>query len=582
MLVTFLYSFWSVGQQKKYEISILSQEHESFLQDIVKRHDFAPVKRIPLNLGISSKLHWLKLELKDSTELDQYMTVGGPTTNSVLFNSYSKTESRWTLQRGGELYSYAQSTLYNVTPSFSLEDVDWSYPVYVLISSKNESLVIPIKTYTTQGYYSSIIQRNSSHNFLYGFLTLVVLINTVWFFISKDQATKYFAINMFLFILFIGYIDGYLQKNVFTGVPSLYNALYYTISFLGTVSAFRFGQYYLKTDEYSPQIDRIANIGLIIVGVGYLLSWFTGSIRSFAQILIMGNNVLLSVVYLFGAIGARKRHYSPATFMLYAFIGTTIFSNLFMLQFFGVIPATVITMNGIHIGYSILGVSITLGLLVRYKMLIEKQKNEETIRRVELERLVKERTRELEQSNQELLAANESVQKQKQEIDAMNQDLYKSHSKLEKGLKEQRKARILLEDLSFEEFSELFKTEQQCYLFLEELKWLEGFTCVKCGEHDYALTQKAFSRRCTSCHYVEVVTVNTLLYRLRMPVNSAFYIVFLVVNNPLITAEDLARSTGVKMNTCWMFKKKVIARIEDVRKERTHGNLRWKQLLLVS
>jgi hypothetical protein len=425
-----IYSFFSLGQNTPYKISILTQENEVFLHEIKQHTDFKEVSSLPINLGITTKIHWLKIEATGDLSQYDFMTIGEPITNNIHFNAKSLITEKWEIQTRGELHNHEDPPGHNTIPSFHLKNIDWNEPVYILIDSKNENLIIPIHFYTTANFYNSIIQRTSSHNFLYGFLILIVLLNSTWYLINRDSATAYFVINMFFLVLFIAYMDGYLQKNIQAGTPVLYNAIYYTISFAGTIAAFRFGQSYLKTKEFAPKIDKLANLGLLIVGTGYLLSWFSGNGQLFAQFLLFGNNIILTLVYIIGANQAKKKGYAPATFMLYAFVVTSIFSNLFILQNFGIIPANIFTQNGIHIGYSILGVSITIGLLVRYKLLIDQQKHNEVVQRIKLEKLVRSRTKELENTNKGLIQSNKLITEQKQKIDDLNYDLIEALKKI--------------------------------------------------------------------------------------------------------------------------------------------------------
>jgi hypothetical protein len=228
---------------------------------------------------------------------------------------------------------------------------------------------------------------------------------------------------MIFFLLFISYIDGYLQRLVNIKDGYSLNVLYYTITLLGTITSFKFAQNYLQTKLYAPKTNHLITIGTSIFTLGYILSWFDGQTIVVAQFLIMGNNILLSIVYLVGAVKAKKQSYQPANFILYPFIASIIFSNLYLLQYLGYIPGNSISQNGIHIGYSILGILITLGLLVRYKLLLEQQNQDEIKNKVALELLIEERTRSLSLNIRELAEANIIITKQKNKIEGLNSNL---------------------------------------------------------------------------------------------------------------------------------------------------------------
>tara|TARA_B100000809_G_scaffold114910_1_gene113200 strand:+ start:549 stop:1826 length:1278 start_codon:yes stop_codon:yes gene_type:complete len=403
----------SFAELEHYKISLLQQKQEVSIQTIESNLGFEEVKEFPLNFGIATGFYWLKIERRDTVVVPDFLTIGTSTGNRVNFYGFSTKTAIWEQQIGGEFYSDNESSVTNVIPSFDLRSVNWEKPLYVLIATGTEHLVIPLKFYTTDGFYSSIQERIAQHSLLYGFLLVIMFLNGAWYFISRDKASMYFAMNMFFFILYISFIDGYLQKKMLMGWTDWYSPFYYTMLLLGTITALKFGQTYLRTKEDMPKIHLISNLGLIIVGVGYFLSWFEGNVRVLAHFLIFGNNLLLSFVYLAGAIQVKKHGHVPGDYMLYALTGTVIFSNLFVLQYMGVIPSNVFTLNGVHIGYSIFGVGITLGLLVRYKALLTLQKQDEIDRRVELELRVEERVNELSESIRELAEAHLAIKENK-------------------------------------------------------------------------------------------------------------------------------------------------------------------------
>lgn len=47
------------------------------------------------------------------------------------------------------------------------------------------------------------------------------------------------------------------------------------------------------------------------------------------------------------------------------------------------------------------------------------------------------------------------------------------------------------------EFADRFKTNEDCKVYLAEIKWKDGFNCVKCGIKDFRL-EKIFREPATS------------------------------------------------------------------------------------
>ena len=75
------------------------------------------------------------------------------------------------------------------------------------------------------------------------------------------------------------------------------------------------------------------------------------------------------------------------------------------------------------------------------------------------------------------------------------------------------------------EFSDRFKTDEDCKQYLAEIKWKDGFECVKCG-HKKAQIRKDCSRTCNICSHQESATSNTLFHKVKFGVRKAFFITF--------------------------------------------------------
>ncbi len=119
-------------------------------------------------------------------------------------------------------------------------------------------------------------------------------------------------------------------------------------------------------------------------------------------------------------------------------------------------------------------------------------------------------------------------------------------------------------DLSLFEFSEKFKTQEDCLKHLAELKWKDGFQCKKCSHTHYCKGIQAFDRQCTKCRYLESPTAGTLFHKIKFPLLKAFYIVYLVSTNKKgITSTELARKLAITQKVSWRFKQKVMMAMES-------------------
>jgi transposase-like protein len=107
------------------------------------------------------------------------------------------------------------------------------------------------------------------------------------------------------------------------------------------------------------------------------------------------------------------------------------------------------------------------------------------------------------------------------------------------------------------EFHRRFKTDLDCKAYLADLKWANGFTCLKC-KHDRATVRKGHSRCCTRCKHIESPSSGTLFHKVKFGLHKAFTIVFeMTATTKGLSAGQMGRRLGIKRQTAWLFMQKV-------------------------
>ncbi len=107
------------------------------------------------------------------------------------------------------------------------------------------------------------------------------------------------------------------------------------------------------------------------------------------------------------------------------------------------------------------------------------------------------------------------------------------------------------------EFSDRFKTDEDCKEYLAGIKWRDGFGCLKCG-HGKSQVRKDFSRTCNICSHQESATANTLFHKVKFGVRKAFFIVFeMGTTTKSLSASYVAVRFGVTEKTARLFMHKV-------------------------
>jgi hypothetical protein len=117
---------------------------------------------------------------------------------------------------------------------------------------------------------------------------------------------------------------------------------------------------------------------------------------------------------------------------------------------------------------------------------------------------------------------------------------------------------IFKKELTQERLELLFKCDEECYKFLAEVKWEEGFVCRKCGNTNHCPGKSPYSRRCTKCKTEESAAAGTIFHNCKFPVSKAFYIAYNVCKGKEdLSSYELARRLSLRQMTCWNFKTRI-------------------------
>jgi len=107
------------------------------------------------------------------------------------------------------------------------------------------------------------------------------------------------------------------------------------------------------------------------------------------------------------------------------------------------------------------------------------------------------------------------------------------------------------------EFTERFKTDEDCLMYLSKIKWANGYKCRKCGHTKYQ-ERKNHSRTCNLCSDTESPTANTLFHKVKFGVRKAFFMCFeMATTTKSLSASQMSVRYGVRESTARLFMHKV-------------------------
>tara|TARA_R110002049_G_scaffold97782_2_gene238146 strand:- start:227 stop:469 length:243 start_codon:yes stop_codon:yes gene_type:complete len=80
----------------------------------------------------------------------------------------------------------------------------------------------------------------------------------------------------------------------------------------------------------------------------------------------------------------------------------------------------------------------------------------------------------------------------------------------------------MLKELDRQVFKDRFTSKKDCYGFLAELKWADGYNCKRCSSDKFIKGKQPASRRCSKCGLDESTTSGTLFHKLKFGIDKAF------------------------------------------------------------
>jgi transposase-like protein len=105
-----------------------------------------------------------------------------------------------------------------------------------------------------------------------------------------------------------------------------------------------------------------------------------------------------------------------------------------------------------------------------------------------------------------------------------------------------------------------FGTEEQCSIYLANLKWAKGYTCRKCKHDKYVKGRMHLDRKCQKCGHNESPQSGTLFHGMKLSLITAFEIIYRVaVNKKGLSCISIAREYGVNQKTATLIRTKIQA-----------------------
>ncbi|WP_316823135.1 7TM diverse intracellular signaling domain-containing protein [Pedobacter gandavensis] len=530
--------------------------------------------KVKLKFNPKSQENWV-IEFFDQTidEIDLYAFNAGRQYQHFKFGAKYKFGQR----------EYAHKNfLINLDNSKEGED---TYYIRVR-SSQSASVIIVLRNMHWFVHYAT--EEYMFFGLFYGMIIVFSFYNLLMFIAVRQKQYLYYVLYNLSIGLYETCVDGIAFQYLWPDHP-VWNQYGYGVAlYLSSLFGLLFTLNFLYLKSKAPVLYQTIIVIIIARTLFFIACLYNQSLFTYKLV-----EVLPLLMALGSGIYIWKKGFKPARFFVmgYSFLLLGFIIKGLVLLNVPWLPYGPITHYSLSFCFVIemILVSFAIGDNIRglrqkkdraQKRMIEQLQINEQLKETlnkELSSLVDERTKEVNQK-----AA--TIEKQNEEISLMNAMLEKDNQELHENIKKVSRARVMSLDVDFEEFSKIYPDRETCFKYLSELKWINGYQCKKCMNSQYLAGFLPFSRRCTKCGYDESVIANTIFQNSRIPINKAFYMLFLVYSTKgKISSHKLSQLLLIRQSTCWAYNSKMQKLLEERNKElKNAGEGGWSKLIFES
>jgi hypothetical protein len=470
---------------------------------------------------------------------------------------------------------------------------------FAIKSQQPPTVMVVIKSVTEFIHYG--LREYILFGLFYGMMLIFCFYNFMMYVAVKQKQYLYYILYNLSIGIFEMSSNGIAYQYLWPSLPHWNEIAYGVALYCANIGALLFTKEFLHLKTKAPKLNEILFVVIALRTVFFVSCLFINN-HWFVYKFVDGVPIMLGLYC--GVYVLRKKYY-PARFFVAGYS--------FLLVGFLIRVLKVLAMVNLPFGpynyYSLsfcfilemLFVSFAIGESVSYlkkekdkaqQRMIEEMKRLDALKEdlnKELEIKVAQRTKEvseqaaiIKQQNDELQNVNELLSHQAIEIKRMNALLKEDNAILHTDIEKITQARVLSSEVNFEEFSKVYPDNESCYKFLAGLKWSEGYQCKKCSNEHYGEGKIPSNRRCSKCGYEESATAFTVFHNTRIPVNKAFYMLFLIYTSKgKISSHQLSEILEIRQSTCWSYSSKIKKMMEDRKKElKNAGERGWSKLVL--
>ncbi len=405
-----------IGQQTYYlEDASLGLSIEEIINNDLDIN-FTPNSQETINFSSTASAYWLKFKVTKTIRGNFYLNVGSAYIDSISLYEFDEENKLISTRHTGDDLPFDSREIEVGNYLFALDhDLNSTRTFYLRVKS-DQPLFFPLRVGTLPNFLEYEHDLDFLQGLYFGFMLLIFLYNLFLYFSTRERIYLYYIAYVFSITWFMASVFGYFFEYFWPNSPII-NQIVVVSSGLTMITATLFTQKFLNTKESGSIMHRGSMVFLVIgilVCALVLLGFKIEGLK-----LAQGGLLLMAVFFLILGIRFKLKGYRPAKYYLFAW-GALIVGIFFAILESINIIFVMTYINAMQIGSAleVLLLSFALGDRINmYKKqkedaqletLLAAKENERLIQEqnVELEKKVKERTKEVAIQNERLVDLN--------------------------------------------------------------------------------------------------------------------------------------------------------------------------------
>ncbi|WP_316734477.1 7TM diverse intracellular signaling domain-containing protein [Pedobacter aquatilis] len=588
------------------EIQIIEDPTDKFSFEQIKSSAFESIFKDNLSSTPQTKqlnkTYWFRIKIKPNQKAEKSFLLEffDQTIDNIIVYS-PQNDNSYKIDSLGDLKKFKARLINHKNFEIPIKNngTDAQTYYFKIKSSQISDIIIVLRT--ADWFISYALDEYFFFGIFYGMILVFSFYNLIMYVAIRQKQYLYYVLYNLSLGFFEMSTDGIAYQYLWPNAPG-WNEVAYAFALCATsIFALLFTRELLLVKLKAPKLNTLI-LGLIAFRLLFFIYCFLFNQLLFSYKFLEA--IPLSVAF-FTGIYIYKQGYKPARFFV---LGYSFLFTGFLLKFLIMLGISALNFGAItyySLSFCFVVEMIFLSFAIGDKVRILKKtrdkaqqkmmrqmavnaKLKDTINR-DLEAKVEERTREvfqksliIESKNQALEEVNTLLQQQAEEISRMNALLEQDNEELQINVEKVSRDRVMNTEVDFEEFSKIYPDKETCFKFLAELKWSKGYHCKRCSNDNFFNGHILHSRRCSKCGYEESVTSYTIFHGTRIPINKAFYIIFLIYSSKgKISSHKLSELLTIRQSTCWTFGARIKKVMEDRKKTlKKSGKDGWSQLVI--